>query len=247
MRVRSTKNTLLALLFVLVLFGATTGDAVAGKLNVPLQLKVVESPDQPITALVFLTADAEETASLSSSVISIKNFSDRYKIAYRKLRSVSDKALNLFNSEIHGSALDLEIGRRFWIANAVEVTATPADLERLAEFASVEIIVEDTLLELVEPVEVSASPTAPTGAEPNLVAINADDLWAMGITGEGRLVMSFDTGVDGSHPGLASRWRGSTSGNPSEGWYDPFEQDFPTDAKGHGTHVMGLMAGLFNG
>jgi hypothetical protein len=99
----------------------------------------------------------------------------------------------------------------------------------------------------VEPVEVSASPTASTGAEPNLVAINADDLWAMGITGEGRLVMSFDTGVDGSHPGLASRWRGSTSGNPSEGWYDPFEQDFPSDAKGHGTHVMGLMAGLFNG
>jgi hypothetical protein len=82
LRVRSTKNTLLALLFMLALFGATTGDAVAGKLNLLLQQKVAESPDQSVTALVFLTADAGEVASLSSSVISIKNFGDRYKVAY---------------------------------------------------------------------------------------------------------------------------------------------------------------------
>jgi subtilisin family serine protease len=49
-----------------------------------------------------------------------------------------------------------------------------------------------------------------------------------------------DSGVDVSHPDLASRWRGG-----SNSWFDPYGQhpSTPTDLSGHGTQTMGIMVG----
>jgi len=49
-----------------------------------------------------------------------------------------------------------------------------------------------------------------------------------------------DTGVDVTHPDLASRWRGGTNS-----WYDPNGEHpaTPTDVSGHGTWTMGVMVG----
>ena len=223
--------------------------AEGGRLSPGLQRSAIDNPDECVTALVFFTPDIEEKVSLSASLKFISTFSDRYKKAHSKLMSASRKSFNAFFSELGEDGVGLQIKKKFWIANAVEITAKRADLARLAEFESVDLIVEDTVLELVEPVEVSdpSISLGSSGAEQNLVAINADKLWKQGLTGAGRLVMSFDTGVDGDHPGLADRWRGATSGNPSAAWFDVLGTDFPDDNVGHGTHVMGLMAGVFNG
>ena len=48
------------------------------------------------------------------------------------------------------------------------------------------------------------------GVTPGLRAINADrDWYELGLTGTGTLIGSLDTGVDGTHPALADRWRGN--------------------------------------
>jgi len=82
---------------------------------------------------------------------------------------------------------------------------------------------------------------APAGLpEPNLTLIRAPDLWARGYSGQGIVVANMDTGVDLTHPDLASKWRGGTNS-----WFDPHNEHpaVPYDANGHGTQTMGIMVG----
>jgi subtilisin family serine protease len=76
--------------------------------------------------------------------------------------------------------------------------------------------------------------------EANIDLVGADDLWNLGIRGQGVVVANMDTGVDASHPDLGSRWRGGTNS-----WYDPNGEhpNTPTDVSGHGTWTTGVMVG----
>jgi subtilisin family serine protease len=94
----------------------------------------------------------------------------------------------------------------------------------------------------VRPSSTIQAPSVVTAAaaEPNVAQVNAPALWDLGYRGQGMVVASMDTGVDGSHPELAARWRGG-----SNSWYDPNGQHpaTPTDVIGHGTQTMGVMVG----
>ncbi len=73
--------------------------------------------------------------------------------------------------------------------------------------------------------------------EPGVAVTGAPELWSHGIDGSGITVATLDTGVDLTHPELASRYRGG-----SYGWFDPFGQHAsPVDLNGHGTQVVGVM------
>ncbi|NIR94110.1 MAG: S8 family serine peptidase, partial [Gammaproteobacteria bacterium] len=62
-------------------------------------------------------------------------------------------------------------------------------------------------------------------------------------TGAGKIVMNIDTGVDGNHPALNYKWRGSHV-PASQAWFDPDGSSFPFDNDSHGTHTMGIMTGI---
>ena len=153
----------------------------------------------------------------------------------------------------------------YWIANLIVVRATPDAIQSLAAQPGVAWIEPAVRARLIEPVsgslesgaagDSSASTQgvdlgAPMGAgvTDGVRAIRAPRVWhELGINGEGRLVANLDTGVDGMHPALASRWRGARPGSePRHGWFDPADpaSEFPVDTHGHGTHVLGTMAGL---
>ncbi|MAE72319.1 MAG: hypothetical protein CME06_17855 [Gemmatimonadetes bacterium] len=138
-----------------------------------------------------------------------------------------------------------------WISNLVVVQATKAEISRIRERPEVGLIEPNFSISLIEPVrseEGSLPRINGIGVTPGLEAINADRVWKeLGITGAGRLVADLDTGVDGFHPALAERWRGVLPGvDWSEAWLDLVYggSSFPVDYYGHGTHVMGTMAGL---
>ncbi|RED58019.1 S8 family serine peptidase [Cohnella lupini] len=162
--------------------------------------------------------------------------------------------------------------KSFFIVNSLAVTSTKKVMEELALQPGVDKILpneERFLQEVTVDKKVSTpkssviageSSTAvkgskaktsdfdPENIEWNIAQVNAPQIWEQGIDGSGIVVANLDTGVEYTHPALASKWRGlDANGNvvdPELSWYDPYGgSSMPTDAQGHGTHTMGTMVG----
>lgn len=129
-----------------------------------------------------------------------------------------------------------------WLGNLVEAELTPGQIRTLARRPDVALVSSVPTLQLIEP---EPAPAAPDGVQSNLTAINAHLAWLAGYTGAGRLVCSFDTGVDGDHPAITDRWKGK-DGDSAAAWFDPRDQwlyPHTFGGDGHGTHVIGIMVG----
>ncbi|MBK9099339.1 MAG: S8 family serine peptidase [bacterium] len=132
----------------------------------------------------------------------------------------------------------------FWISNLVAVEAKTDVINELMLRLDVSQMDLDALLELDKPVEViENAPEGTESVEAGLKIINAHLLWAMGITGQGRLVMGIDTGVQLQHPALQYKWRGNHVPY-NQAWFDPSGgTTTPNDCDYHGSHTMGTMVG----
>ena len=97
-------------------------------------------------------------------------------------------------------------------------------------------------------------PSSPAGIEPNLLRVNADEVWALGYTGQGVVVAGKDTGIDWDHPALVNQYRGQQPGygRHDYNWHDAIhsgggscgaDSPEPCDDYGHGTHTMGTIVG----
>jgi hypothetical protein len=133
--------------------------------------------------------------------------------------------------------------RSFWIADVVAFSVLPEAIPEIAAFPGLHYLVEDQPLELVAPVSMLASESGYAGSSNSMTVTGVRDLWQRGYTGRGRLVCSFDTGVEGDHPALAASWLGNNGGTSAQSWFDPFGTTSPVDTRGHGTHTMGIMLG----
>jgi subtilisin family serine protease len=99
------------------------------------------------------------------------------------------------------------------------------------------------------------------GIEANLIRVNADDVWALGYTGQGIVVAGQDTGYEWEHPALKGQYRGwnGATADHDYNWHDAIHEDNPNTRPGnalcgfdspvpcddhtHGTHTMGTMVG----
>lgn len=132
----------------------------------------------------------------------------------------------------------------YWISNLVMVEAKTNIINELMFRLDVSQMDLDAILELDKPVEVTESvPEGTESVESGLKIINANLLWAIGITGQGRLVMGVDTGVQLQHPALQYKWRGNHVPY-NQAWFDPVGgTTTPNDCDYHGSHTMGTMVG----
>ncbi|HZE16877.1 MAG TPA: S8 family serine peptidase, partial [Mycobacterium sp.] len=84
--------------------------------------------------------------------------------------------------------------------------------------------------------------------------MNADDVWALGYTGQGIVVAGQDTGYDWDHPALKAQYRGwnGATADHDYNWHDAIhsgggvcgaDSREPCDDQGHGTHTMGTIVG----
>ncbi|MEW6051924.1 MAG: S8 family serine peptidase [Candidatus Zixiibacteriota bacterium] len=146
--------------------------------------------------------------------------------------------------------------KRHWITDVVEAEVAAGELNALADRDDVASIIPEPQVSLIRPVETGSSAAfSPEGNYiPNHIThIRADVAWGMGYTGAGRVICSFDNGVDGNHIALRNTWKG-LDGDSSAAWFDPVAKQKAPHAFGlsallpgslvqHGTHTMGILVG----
>ncbi|NIK54304.1 carboxypeptidase regulatory-like domain-containing protein [Kribbella shirazensis] len=183
----------------------------------------------------------------------IKDWGARGRFVHDTLRKSAETAQSDVVAELKKQGAHYTT---YWVTNAILVEDGTADLATaLAGKPSVTEIHEPAEFTLDKPPVAGPAETAPKaaagGPEWGLREINADDVWATGVTGQGITVANLDTGVDGDHAALRNTYRGF---DPATGTFDDsynfFDADGacpdgtgPCDRNGHGSHTMGTMVG----
>lgn len=172
--------------------------------------------------------------------------------AYTVIKALQDKANNTqgnLKSFLEARTEDRSVFsyQSYWIANMIMIEARPSVFYELMNSIEIAEMDLDALLELDRPTESKELNEGTESVEPGLKIINADKLWSMGITGQGRIAMGHDTGVYPNHPALAHKWRGRPGNNVpiNQAWWEPGSTT-PTqtsDCDGHGSHTVGTMVG----
>ena len=182
----------------------------------------------------------------------IGDWAKRGQSVYDTLRKSAEAAQSDVVAELKSKGVHY---KSYWVTNAILVEEGTADLATtIARHATVTEIQKPAEVELDKPPVAAPAKTtalASDGPEWGIRDINADDVWATGITGQGITVANLDSGVDGDHPALRAAYRGFDPGTGTfDDNYNFYDVDGvcpdgsgPCDHNDHGSHTMGTMVG----
>lgn len=244
------KNIFMVALLGIVL-AAVPAISSAGYLHPSVTYQFRDNPElvyHPVIVSLEEQADIESIdAELKQRKVSRKV---RHEIIIRALQDAALRSQADFETELEKAlqAGGVRSYESLWLINAFRVEAAKEFIEELARRDDVKDIVPDFVIEELEGVSKSDFRQGERhGIEPNLEVINAPEAWARGYTGEGTLVAQLTTGVMGTHPALADKWRGLDpryDEHPEWAWFDPITYTtFPFDDNGHGTFTTGVSVG----
>lgn len=222
------------------------------RVDAQLQRDLAESPDGRTEFLVFLDEQPDLAAAYS-----ITDWGERGRFVSQTLSENAERTQRDIRAWLEQRGLPY---RPFWIANAIAVRGTAADVQALAERADVALLRANHILSLsvvdeeaVEDLPGAVQRTVPSSCAPdddnicwNIRKIGADRVWYdFGVSGEGITVANIDSGVQYDHPALAQQYRGyrgTGSFQHDYNWFDPRGIAPEPQALGnHGTHTMGTM------
>jgi PKD repeat protein len=229
------------------------GSVLAGEIDRGLSDIFEATPsEQPVSVLIFLE-DRVDLDRLSSKLDAPDvTFHQRHVTVMDNLRGKASSTQGNLIGYLNGLEASgaIEDYQTFWLVNAIEAKLTAKQVDIISRRPDVAKIYYNYGIELIEPVDMTLGDGDVSAAVENGVSVvRAPEVWAMGYTGAGILVSNIDTGVEGDHPALASRWAGVAdaryAGHPEWAWHDPYLgiNDFPYDNGGHGTHTMGTICG----
>jgi subtilisin family serine protease len=200
-----------------------------------------DSGDSLVSVIVFM--ENERSQREIAAVAAAENLSRSARISTVVTRLKSYRPPGLSRVEAFLKAHSRSEVVRHWIVPSFTATLSLNDLTELHTMEGVARVLPDVSLVSFEPVDSVDAPALSAGVSGHLSMIRVPEVWAQGITGKGRLVCSFDTGVEWDHPALASKWRGNHV-PLSQAWFSTITPDTnPVDRTGHGTHTTGVMVG----
>ncbi|MCL4305154.1 S8 family serine peptidase [bacterium] len=207
------------------------------------------APDEKVNAIFHLW----ERVDLRELDITLRDLrvtrQQRHQIVIEELQRVARETQPPLLADLEAMLNQGEIDgfTAYWITNCVVVKGPRETMENLAKHDLVQWVEAVPVPELIAPVVISdRTPRQPLDSRTQGVnALRAPQVWyELGYTGAGRLVANMDTGVDGNHQALGSRWRGNHAPH-AHCWLDVLGggSQTPQDAQSHGTHVMGTICG----
>ena len=154
--------------------------------------------------------------------------------------SQSDLKRTLVEMEQQGMVSSV---RSLWSANTLYFKAKKQAILDLSERTDIECISLNQQHPCIPFNELANEAPASREITPNITQVNADQVWALGYTGQGVVVGVVDSGVNYYHQDLADHlWDGGEA-FPHHGYDIVNDDDDPMDDKGHGTHVAGIVCG----
>ena len=150
--------------------------------------------------------------------------------------------------------------RAYWIHNMLWVRGDRGLVQVLAARPDVAYVYANTAQQVALPAPQAAARAAQADVEWNIAQVNAPQVWAAGVTGQGVIIGGQDTGYQWDHEALKSQYRGwnGSAAAHAYNWHDAihannpntspgnpcgFNSPVPCDDQGHGTHTMGTMVG----
>jgi subtilisin family serine protease len=244
---------LIAVLYLLVLmpadflFASDINQSLAGKIS-------SLNPNEKIGVVIALKENSALSALKKEIPVNYKTAADRhrYSLEVMKTRAISgQKSILAYLGELEIIHQASNI-KGHWIINVITADIDAGEIEKIAAREEVASIFEMPKAALITPTEAGITEDAKllAGVTANIKAIGADSAWKLGYTGEGRIICSFDTGVEGLHPAITNNWKG-LDGDSSAAWFDPIKKlPYPhtiansePSIYNHGTHTMGIMVG----
>jgi len=233
---------------------------------------LAESPAHVAPEVWAATADGGEAEFLVvlagqadlSPAAALSTREARLRYVYDALREAALRAQAPLRAALDDAGVDY---RPFYVANVLVVRGDRALVARLAARPEVARIAANPRVRQPLPAPPPADNTRssprpgggfrPQGVEWNVAHINADDVWALGYTGQGVVVAGQDTGYEWNHPALVGQYRGYNGVTVTHDyhWHDAIhtntqgynvcgvDSPVPCDDNSHGTHTMGSIVG----
>lgn len=231
---------------------AAAATASLSKIDPALIHAMSDAPDGKVEMLVVLADQAD-----LSTASRIRSKEAKGRFVFETLRSHAEQSQASLLAELVREKVP---HRSFWIANFVAVRAEQDLAVRLAAREDVSSLHLNSSWSFTRPVEFfdevfpGEEPLGPLAVGANIALVNADDVWAMGYTGQGVVVAGQDTGYDWDHPALINMYRGwnGASADHNYHWHDSIHSGGgvcganstqPCDDLQHGTHTLGTMVG----
>jgi serine protease AprX len=218
----------------------------ASQATVQPQVWQILAAEGQADVLVVLRAQADLSG---ASRLPTKEAKGRY--VYEQLSAVAREGQRELRAALDAQDVDYQ---SFAIVDAILIRADTALVESMAGRSDVARIVSNPQVKVLPGPAPQVSAAMPAGAEPNLVRVHADQVWALGYTGQGIVVAGQDTGYDWDHPALRDQYRGwdGAVADHDYNWHDAIhsggglcghDSPEPCDDQGHGTHTMGTLVG----
>ena len=186
----------------------------------------------------------EEQADLSPAA-SMFDPVERRTWVYETLVETADRSQGAARAELDRRGVPY---RAHYLINAIEVQGRPGLRHAFAGEPGVAAVqFQPGVRRIPFPTQIPEMDISGSrGVEWNVREVGADRVWDLGVTGQGVIVGSADSGVAWDHPALQGAylgWDGATADHDYH-WYDPWDgRAEPHDDGGHGTHTTGTVVG----